>query len=136
MSTLHGFKNTLKLLKSDITGRLLHFKCCKNISNEIEDSNFARFVTNIENIIQNFENRFHDFGYAFKLADIYFFPLICTVQEQAENCQEELAKLQFDFTFNRFENNCGAAFWASVSKEKYLVLYLVLHINVKQHFPL
>lgn len=121
-SEINGFKNKLKGLRINLNGNLNKFKCCNTIRCEIDDANFSRFDVNMNNIISQFDARFKDFDYILSVADIYFFPLICTTQDQPEMFQEELVRLQSDFTFNRFDNKRGIDFWSTISCEEYPVL--------------
>lgn len=122
VSHLNSFKNTLKLLKADLSSTLMQFRCCKIIKEEIENATFERFTANVDLILSQVDKRFNDFKYIESLADIYFFPLICTVQHQPIQFQDELVKLQSDFTFNRFDINRGIQFWSNISKNGYPIL--------------
>jgi hypothetical protein len=95
---VNGFRNKLKLFKPAIRRNdITHFPCCKELVEELsncEGSDFSTFVSNIEEMIEEFQTCFTDSGIMKNDTALFHNPFIVVNEEQPAQLQLELCDLQ------------------------------------------
>lgn len=120
ISILDGFKLKLSILKEHISKNQLDlFLSCKELATEDSTLDFSNFDQNIKQLLESFNNRFHDVYEINKFNDLFYSPQTCDILKQPTEYHMELCDLQTDFDLKQQASKYGVAFWENVNSVKY-----------------
>ncbi|XP_050508133.1 general transcription factor II-I repeat domain-containing protein 2A-like [Diabrotica virgifera virgifera] len=119
---INGFRNKLNVFKRALEkNNLTHFPSCLQIAEEFngeENIEFSSCISQIEQVIDEFNTRFEEIESLKSSVLLYNNPLGATIDDQPPNLQLELCDLQADmFLITRQEK--GPEFFKLLSKEKF-----------------
>ncbi|XP_072389291.1 general transcription factor II-I repeat domain-containing protein 2A-like [Diabrotica undecimpunctata] len=119
---INGFRNKLNVFKRALEkNNLTHFPSCLQIAEEFngeENIDFSSCISQIEQVIDEFNTRFEEIESLKSSVLLYNNPLGATIDDQPPNLQLELCDLQADmFLITRQEK--GPEFFKLLSKEKF-----------------
>lgn len=105
ISNIEGFKNCLKVLLSSLRKNdIQHFKRTSETIKEFSNMDLTEYINYMENLIEQFNNRFSDFECIKMYFDMYLNPMTCTIDKQPTEYQIELCLLQSDIDLLPFTN--------------------------------
>uniref|UniRef100_A0A6P7GSE3 General transcription factor II-I repeat domain-containing protein 2A-like n=1 Tax=Diabrotica virgifera virgifera TaxID=50390 RepID=A0A6P7GSE3_DIAVI len=119
---INGFRNKLNVFKRALEkNNLTHFSSCLQIAEEFngeENIEFSSCISQIGQVIDEFNTRFEEIKSLKSSVLLYNNPLGATIDDQPPNLQLELCDLQADmFLITRQEK--GPEFFKLLSKEKF-----------------
>ncbi|XP_050505455.1 general transcription factor II-I repeat domain-containing protein 2A-like [Diabrotica virgifera virgifera] len=122
IGTINGFRNKLNVFKRAVEKyNLTHFPSSLQIAEEFngeENIEFSSCISQIEQVIDEFNTRFEEIESLKSSVLLYNNPLGATIDDQPPNLQLELCDLQADmFLITRQEK--GPEFFKLLSKEKF-----------------
>ncbi|PNF23458.1 hypothetical protein B7P43_G08380 [Cryptotermes secundus] len=117
-----SFHKKLHLFKSALDkNNLLHFPCCRKLSEEEEGLEFRDYTEIIEDLSSEFDRRFNDFESFRPDISLFSNPIHCDIESQPGHLQLELCELQCDPSLNTSQVT-GIDFWKLLSPERYPLL--------------
>ncbi|PNF31386.1 hypothetical protein B7P43_G09113 [Cryptotermes secundus] len=118
-----SFRKKLHLFKSALDkNNLLHFPCCRKLSEEEEEGlEFRDYTEIIEDLSSEFDRRFNDFESFRPDISLFSNPIHCDIESQPGHLQLELCELQCDPSLNTSQVT-GIDFWKLLSPERYPLL--------------
>ncbi|PNF28389.1 hypothetical protein B7P43_G16748 [Cryptotermes secundus] len=120
-----SFRKKLHLFKSALDkNNLLHFPCCRKLSEEEEEEEgleFRDYTEIIEDLSSEFDRRFNDFESFRPDISLFSNPIHCDIESQPGHLQLELCELQCDPSLNTSQVT-GIDFWKLLSPERYPLL--------------
>ncbi|PNF19269.1 hypothetical protein B7P43_G03218 [Cryptotermes secundus] len=117
-----SFRKKLHLFKSALDkNNLLHFPCCRKLSEEEEGLEFRDYTEIIEDLSSEFDRRFNDFESFRPDISLFSNPIHCDIESQPGHLQLELCELQCDPSLNTSQVT-GIDFWKLLSPERYPLL--------------
>ncbi|PNF24552.1 hypothetical protein B7P43_G05386 [Cryptotermes secundus] len=126
-----SFRKKLHLFKSALDkNNLLHFPCCRKLSEEEEEEEeeeegggleFRDYSEIIEDLSSEFDRRFNDFESFRPDISLFSNPIHCDIESQPGHLQLELCELQCDPSLNTSQVT-GIDFWKLLSPERYPLL--------------
>uniref|UniRef100_A0A4W3JBW2 HAT C-terminal dimerisation domain-containing protein n=1 Tax=Callorhinchus milii TaxID=7868 RepID=A0A4W3JBW2_CALMI len=120
MANVDGFRRKLGLLNSSLQQNdLSHFPSCKELATELEGADFRSFSEIINDLADEFSVRFADFEGLRSSVQLFNNPMEVLIEQQPEDIQIELYRLQSSPSLLSKKNQIYENFWKIIPKDRF-----------------
>ena len=135
---IEAFRKKLKLLSVDLQNNVVtHFPSSKELLPEGKMVEFSAFVDMLDNVSNEFDDRFAEFDSIKEQIELFINPLEIKIESQAAAFQLKLCDLQSDPFLRSKKNDRYEAFWKLVNIEQFPKRFCFENaVNVWQHLYL